>query len=231
MPCRRRRSTGSTQGAPAGGAAYDSAESGTYSIAKEAVKLRDGTYPPEKVERFFTSLLEARSQAPPEGQRSGRQRRPRGLHAESSRTRPRSFDDSPPRSADGTRPWFACRSHRHWRIGTAIALGASAESVRVNTVAGEERYELAMRAPEPVSGVVDMRVDEVERVRTIADSVLQRHKWHQRFNLGPISTRGPSDSHNKFDVIQPRGHQGQARRGPVLRHRGHRDHVQGGGCC
>jgi hypothetical protein len=179
-----------------------SRENGMYSIAKEAVKLRNGTYPEDRVERFFqiySKLVRKHLQAAADmGVSAVLEGYTLSFPDEAEVVR-RLAGKVGGRKASVVRVSLA-PSLDEWNRNRA---GRKRRVVRTNTVADGELYERAMRAPEPVTGVVDMRVERAEEVETIADSVLPRHKWHQRFTLGPVSTRGPSDSHDKFEVIQP----------------------------
>ena len=72
--------------------------------------------------------------------------------------------------------------------------------------ADERYYERSMVPPEPVSGIEDHLVTSMSELSALADDglKLRRHKWYQRFTLGPISTKGPSDAHEKVDAILAR---------------------------
>jgi SAM-dependent methyltransferase len=72
-------------------------------------------------------------------------------------------------------------------------------------LADERYYERSMAPPEPVPGIQDYLITNMSELTALADNglKLRRHKWYQRFTLGPISTKGPSDAHEKVDVILP----------------------------
>lgn len=64
-------------------------------------------------------------------------------------------------------------------------------------------YERQMGAPDPVRGIQDYVISDLDELKTLLDDhiKLRPHKWYQRFSLGPITTKGPSDAHEKVNVI------------------------------
>lgn len=73
---------------------------------------------------------------------------------------------------------------------------------RIN-VAEPAYYERTMGSPEPVEDVEDHTVSDLDELKALVDEVIQLrpHKWYQRFELGPISTTGPSDASEKVGTM------------------------------
>ena len=177
-------------------------EAGIFNIAQEADKVRNGGYPPEvsrlvldKVRRLVRRHLANASRlgvgAVFEGYTLTFREDVEMIRACAER-----LAGAPPKMV---------RVHltpplEDWNRNRAIR---PRKTAAVETQADERRYQRAIAPPDPVDGVVDLPAASADEVRAIADAWLRRYKWHQGFELGPVSTRGPSTTKDKLAVIEP----------------------------
>lgn len=174
---------------------------GIYNIAAEAGKVRDGTYPPDKakeilgaVERLVHKHLQNAHGMGVSAVFEGYTLRFR----DEVEIILRAAREVTGEDATVTRVLLA-PERNEWNHFRAMR---PRKTVRVRLEASEKRHARAMELPEPVPGVTDRRVENADEVREIADSTLARHKWHQSFSLGPVTTVGPSKTQDKVDLIQ-----------------------------
>jgi len=176
--------------------------SGGYRLGAEARRLRDGTYSPDLADRFFEAYGRLMSGKMRQAVTWGV-----GLVLEGYAL---SFSDETALVRRLAEETFGERVNiarillapdlEHWNHNRLTRNYALPREVKPVT---PERHQRAVRPLDEVPGVQDHRAECFDDVKPIADGLLQRYKWHQRFALGPVETVGPSDSMTKFALIRP----------------------------
>jgi SAM-dependent methyltransferase len=100
--------------------------------------------------------------------------------------------------------------YKEWN--TFRATKRSAKGRDLPPDAPSQRYEQKMAPARPVAGVTDRVVSNAQELRGLLDDEVKvrRHKWYQSFELGPISTKGPSDAREKIGVVLDRDLNGKS---------------------
>jgi len=174
-----------------------------YSIFTEAHALREGTtYARETTDRFFSKLEELIREQVSQAASWGV-----GLVLEGYTLRFADEVEKVVNAARATcgprfvmsrvhmRPTLDGWNHNRSQLGRLKG--------RPVNIAEEPYYERTMGSPEPVPGLDDYTVRDLDELTSLADDVLKlrRHKWYQRFELGPLTTTGPSDASEKLATL------------------------------